>query len=115
MKSPVPPTRREPTYKRRPEDGWSAVRALDPRTGEKVWDYRMTDMSESGLLTTATDVLFSGSREGHFFALDARTGKLLWRKYLGGQVMASPISYTVDGRQYVTIAAGHTVYTFALR
>ena len=115
VKSPVPATRRDQTYKRRPDDGWSAVRALDPRTGEKVWDYRMTDMSESGLLTTASDLLFSGNREGHFFALDARTGKLLWRKYLGGQVMASPISYTVDGRQFVTIAAGHTLYTFALR
>jgi outer membrane protein assembly factor BamB len=58
--------------------------------------------------------LFSGNRDGHFFALDARSGKLLWRRYLGGQVIASPITFEAEGKQYVSIAAGHTLYTFAL-
>jgi alcohol dehydrogenase (cytochrome c) len=115
VKAPVPPTRRNEVNKRGTEDGWGAVRALDPRTGEKVWDYKMQDVSESGLLTTASDLLFSGNREGYFFALDARNGNMLWKRYLGGQVLASPITYSVDGRQYVTIAAGHTLYTFGLR
>ena len=74
----------------------------------------MGDMSESGLLTTGSDVLFSGNREGHFFALDAKTGKLLWTKYLGGQVIASPITYFVNGRQHVAIAAGTSLFTFRL-
>jgi alcohol dehydrogenase (cytochrome c) len=74
----------------------------------------MTDVSDSGLLTTSTNVLFSGNREGHFFALDARYGKLLWTRYLGGQVASSPITWAVDGRQYVSIASGHAVFTFGL-
>ena len=114
VKSDVDPTRRDQVFRRRHDAGYSAVRALNPATGEKVWDYKMTDMSESGLLTTSTDLLFSGNREGYFFALDSRTGKLLWKRYLGGQVMASPITYLLDGRQYVTIASGHTLFTFGL-
>ena len=98
-----------------PEAGYGAVRAIDPATGKRVWDYRMTDVSDSGLLTTATDVLFSGNREGHFFALNARDGKLLWTRYLGGQVAASPVTWSLVGRQYVTIAAGHAIFTFGLR
>ena len=96
------------------EDGYGAVRALNPLTGEKVWEFAMTDVSDSGLLTTASNVLFSGSREGHFFALDARDGKLLWQRYLGGQIAASPITYAIDGEQFVTVASGHAVFTFAL-
>ena len=91
-----------------------AVLALNPLTGDKVWAYPMTDMSESGLLTTSADMLFSGSREGYFFALDARTGKLLWKRYLGAAVMASPITFMVDGRQFVSVACGHSLFTFAL-
>ncbi len=111
----IPATRREPFLKWGPEAGYGAVRAIDPLTGEKVWDYRMRDVSDSGLLTTASDLLFSGNREGHFFALDARTGKVLWKRTLGGQVAASPITYQVDGRQYVSIASGPGLFTFGLR
>jgi alcohol dehydrogenase (cytochrome c) len=97
-----------------PEAGYGAVRALDPATGKRVWEHKMTDVSDSGLLTTATDLLFSGNREGHFFALDARDGKLLWTRYLGGQVANSPITWAVDGKQYVSVASGHGVFTFGL-
>ena len=58
--------------------------------------------------------LFSGGREGHFFALDARTGAELWRAAVGGTVIAGPISYAVNGRQFVAIAAGNSLFTFAL-
>lgn len=74
----------------------------------------MTDVTDSGLLTTASNVLFSGSREGHFYAIDATNGKLLWQRYLGGQIAASPITYEVKGKQYVTVASGHAMFTFAL-
>lgn len=74
----------------------------------------MTDVTDSGILTTASNVLFSGSREGHFYALDATDGTLLWQRYLGGQIAASPITYEAGGRQYVTIPCGHAVFTFAL-
>ncbi len=75
----------------------------------------MTDVSEGGIVTTASNVLFSGNREGNFFALDAVSGKLLWNVYLGGQTTAAPITYLMNGKQRVTIAIGHTLYTFGLR
>ena len=57
---------------------------------------------------------FSGGKEGYFFALDARTGELLWKAPVGGQVNAGPMSYSVGGRQYVTIAAGSALFAYAL-
>jgi alcohol dehydrogenase (cytochrome c) len=115
VSSPIPSIRREPFIKWGEEWGYGVVRALNPVTGEKVWDYKMRDVSDGGILTTGSDLLFSGNREGYFFALDAKTGKELWKKYLGSQVAASPITYTVDGVQYVSVAAGHSLFTFGLR
>ena len=72
------------------------------------------DITWGGVLTTAGDVVFSGGKEGYFFALDARTGELLWKASVGGQVNAGPMSYSVGGRQYVTIAAGSSLFAYAL-
>jgi alcohol dehydrogenase (cytochrome c) len=91
------------------------VVAIDPQTGQKKWKYAMHDVNTSGILTTATDLLFVGGREGYFQALDARTGTLLWKQNLGGDIIAGPISFLVDGRQYITIAAGNSLFAFALR
>ncbi len=60
-------------------------------------------------------MVFSGGREGYFFALDSRTGALLWKIALGGQVNSGPMSYAVNGRQYITVAAGTSLFAFALR
>jgi len=114
-RGPFPSIMRDPFITWDQSWGHGVVRALNPLTGEKAWEYKMRDVSDAGILTTAGDVLFSGNREGYFFALDARTGKELWKRYLGSQVAASPITYTVDGVQYVSIAAGHSLFTFALR
>ena len=72
-------------------------------------------MTDAGLLTTASDLLFTGGREGHFKAIDARTGELLWKASLGGQIVMAPITYMVEGKQYVSVIAGHTLVTFGLR
>ncbi len=95
--------------------GHGTVMAMDPRTGEARWTYEQFDVSDGGMLTTASDLLFTGGREGHFHALDARTGELLWRASLGGQIVMAPITYMVDGRQYVSVISGHTLVTFGLR
>jgi alcohol dehydrogenase (cytochrome c) len=97
------------------EPGYGAVRALDPKTGELKWEYKMTHVTEGGILTTASDVLFSGGREGYFFALNARNGRLLWKATVGGLIDSAPITYNVGGRQYVAVAAGHSLFSFALR
>ena len=92
----------------------SAVRAIVPQTGDVKWEYRVQPKSRSGLLSTAGDLLFGGTVDGYFFALDALTGEELWHLSVGGRVNAAPISYAVDGRQYVTIQAGTVLFTFGL-
>ncbi len=77
--------------------------AIDPRTGEPKWKFDQFDVTDSGILTTASDLLFTGGREGYFYALDAKSGALLWKASLGGQVVAAPITFEVDGRQYVSV------------
>ena len=95
--------------------GTGAVIAIDPATGEERWKYEMTDVTSSGVLTTATDVLFTGGREGYFHALDAREGNLLWKAALGGMIANGPISYAVDGEQFIAVASGNGLFVFALR
>ena len=97
------------------QEGFGVVRALDPRTLDPKWEFKMSDTTWGGVLTTASDLLFSGGKEGYFFALDARDGKLLWRLALGGQVNAGPISYAINGKQYIAINVGNALFTFALR
>jgi alcohol dehydrogenase (cytochrome c) len=92
-----------------------AVVALDPQHGTTKWKFDMHDVNTSGILTTASDLLFVGGREGYFQALDARTGTLLWKQNLGGEIIAGPISYQVDGKQYIAIASGNSYFAFALR
>jgi alcohol dehydrogenase (cytochrome c) len=111
----VPYARRTPINTWTEEAGHGAVAALDPRTGQRKWTFPMTDVTTSGILTTATDALFTGTREGHFMALDARTGALLWKANLGGTIAQGPMTYAVDGKQYVAVASGVGLFVFGLR
>ncbi len=98
------------------DDVHSSIQAIDPKTGQKRWTHRLAAPStETGVLTTASDVLFSGGRDGAFFALDARSGKLLWQTNLGPSVAAGPMTYAVNGKQYVSVMAGNSMFTFGLR
>ena len=97
------------------EEGFGVVRAIDPKTLDKKWEFKMNDITWAGVLSTAGDVVFSGGREGYFFALDGRNGQLLWKVPLGGQVNSGPMSYSVNGKQYITVAAGTSLFAFALR
>ncbi len=97
------------------DEGYGAILALDPLTGEQRWEYKMVDFTDAGILTTASDLLFSGGREGDFYALDARTGALLWRFAVGGQVQSGPMTYAIGGRQYIAVSAGNSLYSFALK
>ncbi len=95
--------------------GRGTVMAIDPRTGAKKWTFEQFDVTDSGILTTASDLLFTGGREGYFHALDARSGALLWKASLGGQIVMGPITYAIDGRQYVSVISGNSLVTFGLR
>jgi len=97
------------------DEGYGAVRAFDPHTLDKRWEFKMNDITWAGVLTTASDLVFSGGKEGYFFALDARSGDLLWKVALGGQVNSGPMTYSVNGKQYITVTAGNSLFAFALR
>ena len=118
--SPNPNAPNVPGLGRGPINTWTetagrgAVIAIDPSTGEQQWKFEMTDVTSSGILTTASNLLFTGNREGYFHALDARSGDLVWRTTLGGMIASGPISYAVDDRQYVAVAAGNGLFVFAL-
>ena len=114
-KSPVPLIRPPQIVTRPEEEGYGAIRALNPQTGERKWEYKLSDVTDSGILTTGSDLLFVGGREGYFMALDARSGELLWKTVVGGQVSAGPMSYSVDGKQYIAIAAGNSLFVYGLR
>lgn len=90
-----------------------AVRALNAVTGEQRWEYRRFAFSVGGLLSTAGGVVF-GSQQESFFALDAETGRELWRINTGGRTVAAPITFLSASTQMVTVAAGHDILTFGL-
>ena len=93
----------------------AGIKAIDPETGKTMWDFKLYQGSlNNGVMATAGGVLFASSREGNLIALDAKTGKFLWRYQTGGNMTASPMSFAVDGRQYVAVASGDSIYCFAL-
>jgi len=96
--------------------GRKFLRALDLDTGAKVWEYAMDGPGTSwgGVLSTAGGLVFAGDDSGDFTALDAVSGKRLWSFHANQFWKASPMTYMVDGRQYIAIAGGSTVIAFAL-
>ncbi len=94
---------------------YGALRALDPATGERLWEFRYMNPSTSGLLTTASGLVFTGDIEGNFLALDSRSGELLWRYQMGSPLHGtSAITYMLDGRQHVLVPAGTNLTAWAL-
>jgi alcohol dehydrogenase (cytochrome c) len=94
--------------------GLGAVRAIVPQDGQIRWEYRLPRRHRAGVLSTAGGLVFSGSEDGAFFALDASTGELLWQANLGGYVLTAPITYLSEGKQQILISAGGAVFAFAL-
>lgn len=95
-----------------PEQG---IMAIDTTTGAVRWKYPLTRASlKAGVVATRGGVVFAATGEGRFIALDAVTGKPLWNFRAGEPMTASPISYSVDGVQYIAVASGNTVFGFAL-
>ncbi|HXT34863.1 MAG TPA: PQQ-binding-like beta-propeller repeat protein, partial [Chloroflexota bacterium] len=80
--------------------------ALDPSTGHIRWQVKVPRPMIGGALATAGNLVFSGADDGRFYAFDARSGAIVWRPSLGLGVGGAPITYMVNGVQYVAIAAG---------
>jgi len=93
----------------------STLRALDYRTGKVVWNHELGHGSTiAGILTTAGHLLFTADNSGNLLALDPATGKTLWHLNVGAQLVASPMTYQLDGRQYLIVPVQDNVYAFAL-
>jgi alcohol dehydrogenase (cytochrome c) len=100
--------------------GWSQIApsnnevlALDAATGRQKWEYSSPPGNYSGLLSTEGGLVV-GASGGVGFALDADTGGEVWRTSLGGNTKSAPISFTVDGRQVIAVAAGRALFVFGL-
>ncbi len=91
------------------------IKAIDTATGTTKWDYRLSQGSlGAGVLATSTGLLFSATAEGNLIALESGTGKYLWRVQTGAAIGSSPMSYAVDGKQFIAVSAGQVLYSFAL-
>jgi alcohol dehydrogenase (cytochrome c) len=98
--------------------GWStaSLRAMDYRTGKVRWNHEWaTPGARSGILTTAGNLLFTGDPLGSLVGFNAATGAVLWHANLGVPVSNGPITFELDGQQYIVASAGDTLYTFVLR
>ncbi len=100
------------------DPGKKHLRALDIETGKTVWDVPLVGPVDgkrvAGILGTAGGLLFYGDPSGYFIAADERDGKTLWKMPLNATIKTSPMTYSVGGKQYVTLAVGSNVMTFSL-
>ena len=106
------------------EEQFGNVSAVDLDTGKVVWKARTDQPMIGGVLATAGNLVFAGEGNGWFKAYDAKTGKVLWQYQCGAGVNAPATSYTINGKQYIAVAAGgnsqldfkrgNSVFVFAL-
>ena len=92
------------------------LRTIDIQTGKTAWEVeqRVPDPNYGGVLSTAGGLVFYSELSGGFAAVDAGSGKTFWHFETGQPPKASPMTYVVNGRQYVAIASGANVLAFAL-
>jgi alcohol dehydrogenase (cytochrome c) len=92
---------------KQPGEAWGHIDAVDPLTGKQKWRLPLTDHAIwSANLVTGGGLLFTGKETGEFIALDIEDGKQVWTFQTGSGINAQPITYTHNGRQYVTILSG---------
>jgi alcohol dehydrogenase (cytochrome c) len=97
------------------DQAYGALRAIDAATGARQWEFRFTQPTMAGVMSTAAGLVFAGDNEGNFMAFESRTGTNLWRYSTGTPVWgAAPMTYMLNGKQHVVIASGTTLLSFAL-
>lgn len=98
------------------QPGQFYLRALDAISGKMRWEFPMPGptLMWAGTVSTAGGLVFSADDDGDLIALDAKTGRALWHFFMGSNAHASPMTFSVEGRQYITIANGTNLFTFAL-
>jgi alcohol dehydrogenase (cytochrome c) len=86
--------------------GWGALQAIDVATGRRMWSFDTAQPWNDGTLTTDGGLVFSGTPDRKFYAFDAKTGKVLWTYHTRSGIIGVPVTYRVDGRQYVAVQSG---------
>jgi alcohol dehydrogenase (cytochrome c) len=94
--------------------GKGVIEAIDYQTGKIRWSHEIGGESAAGVLTTDAGLTFTGDSSGNFLALDSSSGKTLWHAGSGSQISSSPITYELDGRQYVVTSSGGVMFSWAL-
>jgi alcohol dehydrogenase (cytochrome c) len=88
------------------EDYIGSLKAIDPVSGDIKWEYKNKAPLWSGVMTTAGGLVFLGTPEGHFKALDDETGEVLWQFQTGSGIVGQPVTWDMDGDQYIAVASG---------
>ena len=94
------------TIKPNYEDHIGSLKAIDPTTGEWKWEFKNNAPLWGGVMTTAGGLVFTGTPEGKFIAFDDETGEVLWSFQTGSGIVGQPITWEMDGEQYVSVASG---------
>tara|TARA_R100000750_G_scaffold4242_1_gene3246 strand:- start:10021 stop:11808 length:1788 start_codon:yes stop_codon:yes gene_type:complete len=94
------------TIKPNYEDHIGSLKAIDPATGEWKWEFKNNAPLWAGVMTTAGGLVFTGTPEGEFIALDDETGEVLWSFQTGSGIVGQPVTWEMEGEQYVSIASG---------
>jgi alcohol dehydrogenase (cytochrome c) len=94
--------------------GTGVIEAIDYQTGNIRWHHDLGEESGAGVLSTDSGLVFSGDAHGNFLALDSMDGKTLWHAGSGSHITSSPITYELDGRQYVITSSGGVLFAWAL-
>ncbi len=88
------------------EEYIGSLKAIDPKSGKIVWEYKNNAPLWGGVMTTAGGLVFTGTPEGYLKAFDSKSGKELWRFQTGSGIVGSPITWEQDGEQYVSVVSG---------
>jgi alcohol dehydrogenase (cytochrome c) len=91
------------------------VRAMDALTGDMKWTFPLLSPATSGVLSTAGGLVFTGTDEGDFLALDSATGRPLWHVGTGSRIQSNPMSFGIDGRQLIAVSADRVLFVFGLK
>jgi alcohol dehydrogenase (cytochrome c) len=103
------------SVRRDAEHSYGVLRAIDPTSVARKWEFKYPTPTMAGVMSTASGVVFAGDNEGNFMAFAARTGKNLWFYPTGSPIWgAAPMTYMIDGRQHVLIGSGTTITAFAV-